>query len=109
MSLHPGPVPRPGVLVHRPGAFAASPAVVAWLGGPSPEAPAGVRVRLDPALAPEGYALDVDVAGIDIRGGSPAGVHHAVQTLRQLLPAHALRRAPLTGGPLPVPAVHLED
>jgi hexosaminidase len=109
MNLRLGPVPRPRLLAHRPGTLAVAPAVVAWLAGPSPEAPAGVRVRLDPALAPEGYVLDVDAAGIDLRGGSAAGVHHGVQTLRQLLPADALRRVPITGGPLPVPAVYVED
>jgi len=83
-------------------------------GGPSSAAGpssvgGGIRLRLNSALAPEGYVLDVDVRGIDILGGSPAGVHHAVQTLRQLLPAHALRRAAIADGPLEIPAVHIED
>jgi hexosaminidase len=91
-----------------------SPSPSASSSGPSPVgdssgAVGGIRLRLDSGLAPEAYVLDVDTGGIVLRGGSAAGVHHGVQTLRQLLPAHALRRAPIAGGPLFVPAVHVED
>ncbi|MEU8614591.1 family 20 glycosylhydrolase, partial [Actinoplanes sp. NPDC048791] len=84
------------------GGLASSGSGVAGPGG-------GIRLRVVAGLAPEGYVLDVGATGIDIRGGSPAGVHHGVQTLRQLLPADTLRRAPIVPGPLPVPAVHIED
>ena len=64
---------------------------------------------VDPELPAEGYVLDVGPAGIDIRGGSAAGVFYGVQTLRQLLPAATLRRARIGDEPLRVPAVHIED
>jgi hexosaminidase len=126
-------IPRPAVLVPGSGSFALHPGapVTADPGlerlaarvrdllpasaGPASAGPGGagpgggIRLRVAAGLAPEGYVLDVGTTGIDIRGGSPAGVHHGVQTLRQFLPADILRRAPIVSGPLPVPAVHIED
>jgi hexosaminidase len=102
-------IPRPATLVGRPGSFAVTPSIAGWLREPFAATPAGLHWRIDAALAPEGYVLDVGAGGIDIRGGSPAGLQHAVRTLRQLLPAASLRRAPITGGPLLVPFVHVED
>ena len=104
-------VPRPGHCELTPGAPTVAEkelaGVAARLRG---LLPAGrVHLRFDPGLPGEGYVLDVTADGIHLRGGSPAGVHHGVQTLRQLLPAATLRRAPVTGGPLLVPAVHIED
>src|SRR4051812_8313993 len=118
-------IPRAGAVVRRSGAFVLEPGtpvvagpelagVAAWLRGllppgPSSGAPGAVRLLLDADLAPEGYVLAVGAGGIDVRGGAPAGVHYGLQTLRQLLPAGTLRRAPITDGPLLVPAVHIED
>ncbi|GIF13253.1 beta-N-acetylhexosaminidase [Actinoplanes teichomyceticus] len=48
---------------------------------------AGVHARIDPALAPEGYVLDCAPGGIDLRGGSEAGLFYGRQTLRQLQPS----------------------
>ncbi len=49
-----------------------------------------IRLRLvdDATLAPEGYRLTVG-DGIDLAARTDAGLFHAVQTLRQLLPAQA--------------------
>jgi hexosaminidase len=66
-----------------------------------------VTVRIDAGLPAEGYRLTVGESGIDLTGGSAAGVFYGMQTLRQMLPASALRRA--TSGPLPVPRVQVTD
>ena len=102
-------IPLPATVVRRPGSFVVTPSIAGWLREPAADTPAGVRSRIDATLAPEGYVLEVGAAGIDIRGGSPAGLHHAVRTLRQLLPAASLRRAPISGDPLPLPFVSIED
>ena len=67
------------------------PAAAAFSGARVPLGP--VTERLDPTLAPEAYVLEVDEFGVDITAGSPAGAFYARQTLRQLLPPAALRRA----------------
>ncbi|MER5742481.1 beta-N-acetylhexosaminidase [Streptomyces sp. NPDC002225] len=70
-----------------------------------------VRLRLDPALEPEGYRLTTGTGQyVEITGGSPAGVFWGAQTLRQLLGPEAFRRAPVTpGAPRSVPAARIED
>ncbi|MEU0968411.1 beta-N-acetylhexosaminidase [Streptomyces sp. NPDC005917] len=55
----------------------------------------GIRLRLDPRLAPEEYRLVSDRTGVLIEGGDAAGVFWGAQTLRQLLGPDAFRRAPL--------------
>ncbi|MFD9793287.1 beta-N-acetylhexosaminidase [Streptomyces sp. NPDC059070] len=57
-----------------------------------PGAERAVRLRVDPALAPEGYRLTV-ADSVEIAGGSAAGVFWGAQTLRQLLGPDAFRRA----------------
>ncbi|TPQ20298.1 beta-N-acetylhexosaminidase [Streptomyces sporangiiformans] len=55
-----------------------------------------VLLRLDDTLEPEAYRLSVVAErGIEIRGGSAAGVFWGAQTLRQLIGPEAFRRAPL--------------
>ncbi|PZH08165.1 beta-N-acetylhexosaminidase [Streptomyces sp. NTH33] len=72
----------------------------AALGLPLPAGPEdarnSVRLRLDDTLEPEAYRLAaVPGRGVEIRGGSPAGVFWGAQTLRQLLGPDAFRRAPV--------------
>jgi hexosaminidase len=74
-----------------------------------PPGSGGVALRLDGQLPAEGYVLTAGAEGIDIRGGSAAGVFYGAQTLRQLLPPAALRRAPVTAAPWRVPGVRIED
>ncbi|MEU7907316.1 beta-N-acetylhexosaminidase [Actinoplanes sp. NPDC049118] len=115
-------IPRPASVTRRAGGFPLSGAgpitaepglegVAAWLSGLIPAG--GIGLWLAAGLPPEGYVLDVTARGIEIRGGSPAGVFYGAQTLRQLLPAAALRPHRTGGGPspgpLPVPAVRIED
>ncbi|WJV48414.1 beta-N-acetylhexosaminidase [Streptomyces flavofungini] len=58
-------------------------------------APGSVSLRVDGELAAEGYRLTVAADGVEIRGGSAAGVFWGAQTLRQLVGADAFRRAPV--------------
>ncbi|MBU2666702.1 beta-N-acetylhexosaminidase [Actinoplanes bogorensis] len=81
--------------------------VVRWLRGalrlPLERGEGGLRLRVDPALEPEAYTIE----DLEIAGGSTAGLFYGCQTLRQLLPPSALRRAGPTGWD--VPAVRIED
>lgn len=52
---------------------------------------------------PEGYRLLVTQDGIEIAGGSPAGVFYGVQTLRKSIPANA------KGMDIELPAVQIND
>lgn len=87
----------------------------AALGLPLPAGPEdarnSVRLRLDDTLDPEAYRLAaVPGRGVEIRGGSPAGVFWGVQTLRQMLGPDAFRRAPVRPGAAhAVPARIVED
>ncbi|WP_461076370.1 beta-N-acetylhexosaminidase [Streptomyces deserti] len=67
---------------------------------PGPEdARDSVRLRLDGSLEPEAYRLAVIAdRGIEITGGSAAGVFWGAQTLRQLLGPDAFRKAPVRPG-----------
>ncbi|MFD7136618.1 beta-N-acetylhexosaminidase [Streptomyces sp. NPDC059894] len=58
-----------------------------------------LRLHVDGTLDPEAYRLSaVAGGGVDIRGGSAAGVFRGAQTLRQLLGPDAFRRAPVRPG-----------
>ncbi|MYT75691.1 MULTISPECIES: beta-N-acetylhexosaminidase [unclassified Streptomyces] len=68
-----------------------------------------VRLSVDDTLPTEGYRLSVTPRGVDLRGGSPAGVFWGAQTLRQLLGPDAFRRAPLPGRAWRLPLTDIED
>lgn len=72
----------------------------------NPQASAFVRLALEPTLPdPEAYTLTVDEGGVDIKGGSAAGVFWGIMTLRQLMldsNGSAYRRHALN-------ACHIED
>ena len=77
---------------------------------------ARIRLSIDPdaGLGAEGYRLIVDGEGAVVIGHDPAGVFYGAQTLRQLLPDRAYRRAPLNGaggasGEWPLPSVDVTD
>ncbi|HEY0868337.1 MAG TPA: family 20 glycosylhydrolase, partial [Fimbriimonas sp.] len=71
-----------------------------------------VSLRIDPRLSKlgdEGYRLEVKPDRIDISSYRPQGALYAVQTLRQLLPPAAYRRAKVAGMKWAVPGVRIED
>ncbi|HWG99307.1 MAG TPA: beta-N-acetylhexosaminidase [Pilimelia sp.] len=85
------------------------PATGCWLPPADPGGPAGVVLAVDPALPPEGYRLVVAPGGVRLHGGDPAGVRHGAETLRQLLPPAAYRRAAVAAGPWTLPAGVVDD
>lgn len=80
---------------------------------------AALTLALDPGLAidgapsnAEGYVLSVGPAGVRLTGADAAGVFHAIQTLRQLVPIEAYRAALSPGGrvgSVQIPAVEVRD
>ncbi len=62
-------------------------------------------------LGPEGYVLESEARRVTVTGGSPAGVFHGAQTLRQLLGPAAFRRARTAPpeGSWSIPALRVED
>ena len=76
-------------------------------------APGGsISLRRDASLnhlGDEGYRLDVRPGGIVARAPGSAGLFHAVQTIRQLLPVEIFRDAPVAGVAWRMAAVAIED
>lgn len=71
----------------------------------------GIRLRLSPGdrgLGDEGYRLESGRAGVTLTAREPAGLFHAVQTLRQLLPA-AVERDSRQRGPWKVAGGTITD
>jgi hexosaminidase len=72
----------------------------------------GLDIDGDGRRDAEAYTLDVAGGRIAIRGSDAAGVFHAIQTLRQLVPADAVRAAARPGGrpgEIALPEVHIAD
>jgi hexosaminidase len=76
-----------------------------------PEGDDEIVLAIDPGLGPERYRLIVTPESVRIVGGDPAGLLHGTQTLRQLLPPAALRRASIgaPAGGWTVPCVEIDD
>jgi hexosaminidase len=68
-----------------------------------------IELEWDPQLPPEGYTLDVELTGIRIAGGGPAGVFYGCQALLQLLPAQIYRKGRVLGVQWEVPVVSIQD
>nr|WP_238161663.1 beta-N-acetylhexosaminidase [Micromonospora endolithica] len=68
----------------------AGPLTLTLSGTPDTAAPA-----TDDALGAEGYRLDITGDGVRITAGTPAGLFHGVQTLRQLLPPQVESTTPV--------------
>ncbi|HVX67992.1 MAG TPA: beta-N-acetylhexosaminidase, partial [Bryobacteraceae bacterium] len=71
-----------------------------------------IQITLDPSradLGEEGYELTVRPAGVRITAREDAGLFYGGQTLRQLLPAAAWRKAPIEGVQWTAPAVRIVD
>lgn len=77
-----------------------------------PPVSSGILLRLDPALAAlgeEGYRLEVRPEAATLESASAAGVFHAIQTLRQMLPVEVESRAPVSGVEWTVPCAVIRD
>ena len=79
-----------------------------------------LRVAEDPSVLPSGpttdpddrteaFRLTVTSTGVEVLGGSPAGVFYGVQALLQLLPADVYRSGRVATEPWSVPAGVVED
>ena len=71
-----------------------------------------IALRIDPALehlGSEGYRLETAPAGVTLAAPAPAGLIHACQTLRQLLPPHIESDEPVRDVAWTVPCVRIED
>ncbi|RCV59209.1 beta-N-acetylhexosaminidase, partial [Marinitenerispora sediminis] len=75
------------------------------------EPPPRIVLAVDAAagLGPEGYRLRVDGRAAHVTGHDPAGVFYGAQTLRQLLPPAAYRRAPLAAPVWELPRLEIQD
>jgi len=82
--------------------------VLAASGAPPPGAITLATSDADPLLGAEGYRLTVTPAQVTLAAPHPAGLFHAVQTFRQLLP-HAIESDSLQPGPWRLPAVSIRD
>jgi hexosaminidase len=68
-----------------------------------------IHLRVDAALPGSAYRLVSTSNGVQVVGGSPAGVFHGTQTLLQLLPPDILRRAVVHDVEWAVPGVEISD
>jgi hexosaminidase len=68
-----------------------------------------VVLELDPGLVAEGYRLRVEPTTVTIQAGADAGAFYAIQTMKQLLPADACRRARIPGQVWSMPTGLIED
>ena len=71
----------------------------------------GLSLALDnsnSALGAEGYTLSITADRVRLSGYQPAGLFHAVQTLRQLLPA-SIEQANVQPGPWSIPGGDIRD
>ncbi|MEQ7004733.1 beta-N-acetylhexosaminidase [Actinopolymorpha sp. B17G11] len=71
--------------------------------------PRRMVLEIDTALPAEGYHLDVTPDLVRVRGGAPAGVFYAIQTLKQLLPPEVYRAAHASRPAWSVPCCRIED
>jgi hypothetical protein len=102
--------PTPRALERRAGSFACG-ADRAVDAGPfagamraSPTGPLALRIRRDAAIAPAGYALEVDEHGARAAGRDAAGARHALATFDQLVALHAD-----SDGTVRIPALAIRD
>ncbi len=65
-----------------------------------------ITLRKNPAIAPEGYDLQISQAGVVVSASSGAGVFYGIQSLQTLLPPRVLSG---TAGPVSLPGLAVTD
>ncbi|PSK91886.1 hexosaminidase [Haloactinopolyspora alba] len=125
-------LPRPTELTTLPGRFTLDAGTSVRVGPGTEPAASLLRELFTPAIGPalppsadgavalvldtdradlgtEGYHLTVGPDEVLLRAAAPAGLLHAVQTLRQLLPAEAFDEQPTRASAWEVPCVRITD
>ena len=69
----------------------------------------GISLTLVSDLEPEGYTLEITSNGVNIRGGSPAGVFYGVQTFLQTLPPAVFGNDAAPQADWSAPALRIKD
>jgi hexosaminidase len=82
--------------------------VLAATDAPPPGSISLTITTADASLGDEGYALTITPDQVSLVAPHPAGLFHAVQTLRQLLPA-SIEADTVQPGPWPLPAINIRD
>ncbi len=82
---------------------------VAQIPAPIAQEGTGIVLRVDSSLAAEGYELKIIPKGVEIRGGSNAGVFYGTQTFLQTLPAEIYGFAPAPGADWSAPVLQIKD
>jgi len=76
----------------------------------SGEMPAkGIRFVIDETVADEGYKLDIDRRGVEVRASGFAGFLYAVQSIKQLLPVEIYGTAPAAEAEWNLPCLSIDD
>ena len=65
-----------------------------------------IMLRKNPAIAPEGYELQIDPTGVRLSASSGAGMFYGIQSLQTLFPASALTKK---SGPVSLPGLLVSD
>lgn len=68
-----------------------------------------ISVALDPAIAPEGYVLDITAQGASIKASTPAGLFYAFQTVKKILPANVALGLTDASATYSLPVVSIAD
>lgn len=57
-----------------------------------------MEIRVNSAIAPEGYNLEVTTRGIKLEAATPAGLYYGLQTIKKVLPANVMACKPGAAG-----------
>jgi len=78
-------------------------------GATESDAPAQIRLDLDPSLAAEAFTFETTPHSVRITAATDRGAHWATQALLQLFPAAVYRRSPAVGIRWTAPATRVAD
>lgn len=69
----------------------------------------GIRFVVDETVADEGYKLDIDRRGVEVRASGFAGFLYAVQSIKQLLPVEIYGTDTAVGAEWKLPCLSIDD